>query len=82
METKAGLCKEAITPILEELKAGLEQLYGPKLRRPVLFGSYARGEAEPGSDIDVAVVLDDYERDVREPWEPVHFRILQDGSQL
>jgi hypothetical protein len=63
METRAGLGREAIAPILEDLKAGLQGLYGPKLRRLILFGSYARGEAEPDSDIDVAVVLDDYESD-------------------
>ena len=61
METRAGLGKEAIAPILEELKAGLVRTYGPKLRRLILFGSYARGEAEADSDIDVAVVLDDYD---------------------
>lgn len=66
METKAGLGREAIAPILEDLKAGLQELYGPKLRRLILFGSYARGEAEPDSDIDVAVVLDDYESDFDE----------------
>ena len=32
-------------------------LYGDRLRHLVLFGSHARGEAEPGSDIDVLVVL-------------------------
>lgn len=48
------------------LRAGLGKLYGPKLRRLILFGSYARGEAEPDSDIDVAVVLDDYESDFAE----------------
>ena len=66
METKAGLGKEAVAPILEELKAGLGKLYGPSLRRLILFGSYARGEAESGSDIDVAVVLDDYGSDFAE----------------
>jgi predicted nucleotidyltransferase len=61
MKAKAGLGPEAIAPILAELKAGLQEIYGPRLRDVILFGSYARGEAEPDSDIDVAVVLDDYE---------------------
>ncbi len=50
-----------ITPILQELKARLEELYGERLKGLYLFGSYARGEAEPDSDIDVLMVLDDYE---------------------
>ena len=39
------------------LRAELEQLYGQRLQKLVLYGSYARGEQRAGSDIDVAVVL-------------------------
>lgn len=49
---------------LADLKAGLLALYGNNLRHLVLYGSYARGLARPGSDLDVAAVLDDFER----PW--------------
>ena len=49
-----------LTNILQQLKRGLEDLYGPRLRGLYLFGSHARGEAEEGSDIDVAMVLDDF----------------------
>ncbi|MFM2041791.1 MAG: hypothetical protein RLY86_367 [Pseudomonadota bacterium] len=47
----------AIRPILEELKAGLTALYGDRLDRVILYGSQARGDARPDSDIDVLVVL-------------------------
>lgn len=43
--------------ILAELRSLLETFYGERLMRMVLFGSQARGDAEPGSDIDVLVVL-------------------------
>lgn len=46
---------------LRELKRQLEALYGERLKGLYLFGSRARGDAEPDSDVDVAVVLDDYE---------------------
>jgi predicted nucleotidyltransferase len=36
----------------------LRVLYGPRLRRVVLFGSWARHDAHPDSDIDLLVVLD------------------------
>jgi uncharacterized protein len=43
--------------ILQEFRRGLEQIYGSRLVRIVLFGSQARDEAEPDSDIDVMLVL-------------------------
>ncbi len=46
-----------ISPILTRLKQDLAELYGEVLRHLTLFGSQARGDAEPGSDIDVLVVL-------------------------
>jgi predicted nucleotidyltransferase len=47
----------AIQAILTELRRRFEALYGERLVRMVLFGSQARGDSEPGSDIDVLVVL-------------------------
>ena len=43
--------------ILSELRCRLEACYGKRLVQMVLYGSQARGEAEPYSDIDVLVVL-------------------------
>lgn len=43
---------------MQELRAGLVSLYGDRLRGVYLFGSYARGEEDPESDLDVLVVLD------------------------
>lgn len=36
----------------------LRKLYGSRLKKVVLFGSWARGDAHPESDIDLLVVLD------------------------
>jgi uncharacterized protein len=43
--------------ILREFRQGLERIYGPRLADLLLFGSQARGDALPDSDIDVMVVL-------------------------
>lgn len=46
-----------LKPILSHLKQDLADIYGDRLLYLTLFGSQARGDAEPGSDIDVLVVL-------------------------
>lgn len=43
---------------LATLKKGLQEVYGPRLKKMILYGSQARGAAGPDSDIDVAVILD------------------------
>jgi len=49
---------ERLQSLLAELRRRFEALYGPRLVRLMLFGSHARGDAEPGSDVDVLVVLE------------------------
>jgi uncharacterized protein len=44
-------------PILAKFRAALAEMYGDRLERVVLFGSRARGDAQPDSDYDVAVFL-------------------------
>ena len=47
-----------IEPILKEFREGAEKLYGKRLKSIILYGSYARGQAnDEHSDIDLAVVL-------------------------
>ncbi|HSF85140.1 MAG TPA: UPF0158 family protein [Acidimicrobiia bacterium] len=53
------------TRIAELAAAELRDLYGNRLVQVVLYGSQARGEAGPQSDIDLLVVL----RDMDSPWE-------------
>jgi|SRR6267142_6561927 len=46
-----------IRQVANEYKASLESLYGTELVEVILFGSYARGDNHPESDIDFAIVL-------------------------
>ena len=46
-------------PILKRFRAALDEMYGDRLERVVLFGSRARGDAGEDSDYDIAVFLID-----------------------
>jgi predicted nucleotidyltransferase len=47
-----------IEPILKEFKGKIAELYEQRLKKVILYGSYARGQAnDEHSDIDLAVVL-------------------------
>ena len=47
-----------IADLLADLKRRLERRFGDRLVALYLFGSRARGDHEPDSDVDVAVILD------------------------
>jgi len=44
-------------PILSSFRAALDQIYGDRLERVVLYGSRARGDERPDSDYDIAVFI-------------------------
>jgi uncharacterized protein len=46
-----------IDPVMRKFRAALDEAYGDRIERVVLFGSRARGDARPDSDYDVAVFL-------------------------
>ncbi len=49
--------KTQLWHILSELRQAFESLYGDRLAQMILYGSQARGDARPDSDIDVLVIL-------------------------
>ena len=51
------LASPANDPILKRFRAALDELYGDRIERVVLFGSRARGDEQMDSDYDVAVFL-------------------------
>lgn len=54
----------ALRPILSDFKTKMMSIYGNRLNKIYLFGSYARGEATQHSDIDLLVILYDESIDV------------------
>ena len=45
--------------MVEEFRSLLWKSYGPRLKGIVLYGSYARGDYEQGSDVDLLVLMED-----------------------
>lgn len=45
--------------LLEELRNKLSLLFGEKLEEIILYGSYARGDFDNESDIDILVIIKD-----------------------
>jgi uncharacterized protein (UPF0332 family)/predicted nucleotidyltransferase len=48
-----------VVAILRDVKAYLKDRFGEGVRSVILYGSQARGEAHEGSDVDVALIVED-----------------------
>jgi predicted nucleotidyltransferase len=44
--------------ILQAYIESVKKIYGSHLQKIILYGSYARGEATPSSDIDIMILVD------------------------
>ena len=51
--------------LLHELKNELEKVFGEKLKKVIVYGSYARGESDEGSDLDIMVLVDMNEKEIK-----------------
>jgi predicted nucleotidyltransferase len=47
----------AVDPVVKRYRAALDDMYGGRIERVVLFGSRARGDSAADSDYDIAVFL-------------------------
>jgi len=71
--------------LLQQIKTRLQSAHGDRLRGVVLYGSEARGESRPDSDIDVLVLLGgqvEYGRDLQTNLDALHPLALQIGRRI
>lgn len=56
---------QTIQSLLEQYIAEIKKIYGIHLRKIILYGSYARGDFRPDSDIDIMILLDMSDTDLK-----------------
>lgn len=70
--------------LVDRVKAHLHETYGESIRRVILYGSCARGEATKDSDVDVLVLTDPSLKpfEVQKSLSGLLFDMLMDESEL
>jgi len=73
-----------IKRLVDQVKAFLYERYGEGIKRVILYGSYARGEATEDSDVDVLVLVDQSLslREVRDSLNDLLYDMLLDEGEL
>lgn len=60
------MCTESeLRTVLKQVKSASQKLYGNKLNKIILYGSYARGSQTEESDIDILIILDCSEDEIK-----------------
>lgn len=57
---------ESLIDILKSYVDDIHMLYGDKLKAVILYGSYARGDFESDSDVDIMILVELTEQEIRE----------------
>ena len=57
---------QSLDGILKKYVEDIRGLYGERLKAVILYGSYARGDFKPDSDIDIMILVDLAEQEIME----------------
>ncbi len=73
-----------IESVLIRVKEHLNNVYGDRIKRVVVYGSFAKGEADEKSDVDIAVVVADElnPNKIENSLDSFLFQILMEKSEL
>lgn len=75
---------QRIKSLISQVRAHLIKIYGGKIKKVILYGSYVRGQVTMGSDIDMPVLVDRSLNpfEVRESLSDLLFDILLEEGEL
>lgn len=74
--------KKNIPPVAARYAGEVRHKLGRHVRGIILFGSHARGDAADSSDYDFIVILDKYDRSLREAVVDAGANMLNEGNAL
>ena len=56
---------QTMQQLIQQYVSNIHDIYGSHLRQIILYGSYARGDFRPNSDIDIMILLDLSDIDIK-----------------
>ncbi len=56
---------QTMQQLIQQYVSNIHDIYGSHLRQIILYGSYARGDFRPNSDIDIMILLDLSDVDIK-----------------
>lgn len=71
MKELTAKSNEELKTVLSELLDQVHPVFGDKLKKAVLFGSYARGDYDAESDIDIMLMLSEEENTLKKYSEKI-----------
>ena len=76
MQAQSNNC---LNNILREITLGTRLLYEDKLKKIILYGSYARGNNNEDSDIDLMILIDEDEEKLKQYEKQLDYLISEIG---
>ncbi len=70
--------KQDVADLLQSFRDELGAALGSNLERIILYGSRARGDEAPDSDVDVLVVLTDAGKNIKEKVHRIAYKLMWD----
>lgn len=70
--------KQDINDLIQILRDGFEAALGSNLERVILYGSRARGDEKPDSDLDVLIVLHQSSKDESDTIHRITYQLMWD----
>jgi len=64
--------KDTLNKITERVCAAAKEVLGDKLEKVVLFGSYARGDYDNESDVDIMIIADITLEERNATWDKIY----------